>query len=272
MLDKSLPSFIIVIGALLLACGFNLFLIPHQMLSGGISGVSMIIGYWSGMDIALLYFILNLPLIVWGWFVIGKWFIFYSILSVLFTTWFLELIPVRAVADDPLLSAVFGGVVVGIGTGISLRFGGSTGGFDILGSILTRTRDFPLGTVLSALNGVVVLALGYMFNWNDALASMLSIYVAGKMVDTIHIRHVKVTAFIITSHKDDILAKLLQKPRGVTVVHTHGAFSLKQKDMLMTVTTRYELAELRRIIRETDPGAFVNIVPTVGVLGEFRRS
>ncbi|GIQ68200.1 YitT family protein [Xylanibacillus composti] len=272
MLNKSIPSFIMILGAAILACGFNLFLIPHQMLSGGVSGVSMIIGYWSGFDIAILYFILNLPLLIWGWFVIGKLFIFYSILSVLFTSWFLEWIPVRAVAEDLLLSAVFGGVIVGIGTGISLRFGGSTGGFDILGSILTRQRDFPLGTLLSGLNGIVVIALGYMFNWNDALASMLSIYVGGKVVDTIHIRHVKVTAFIITTCKDAILAKLLQKPRGVTVVHTRGAFSHTEKDMLMTVTTRYELAELRRIIRETDPKAFVNVVPTVGVLGEFRRT
>ncbi|MNV15055.1 hypothetical protein D3C71_1057560 [compost metagenome] len=101
---------------------------------------------------------------------------------------------------------------------------------------------------------------------------MVSIYLSGKVVDYIHISHVKVTLFIITNQTDAMLEKLLGLPRGVTLIKTEGAFSHKEKDMLMTVTTKYELAELREIIKATDPTAFVNIVETVGVMGSFRRS
>src|SRR5690606_21368907 len=141
------------------------------------------------------------------------------------------------VAQDPFISSVFGGVLIGIASGISLRTGGSTGGFDIVGSILTRNRDFPLGMFLFILNGIVVLALGYAKNWDLALSSMLSIYITSKVVDMIHVRHVKVTVFIITNRKEELLERLLKLPRGVTLLKTTGAFTQTERDMLMTVTT-----------------------------------
>jgi uncharacterized membrane-anchored protein YitT (DUF2179 family) len=170
------------------------------------------------------------------------------------------------------LGAVFGGVLVGVGSGITLRMGGSTGGFDIIGSILTRKWDFPLGTVLSLLNAFVILALGFFKeDWDLALYSMLAIYISGRVMDAIHIRHVKVTAFIVTKQKKLLLERLLTMPRGVTSITAEGAFTGSEQDMLMTVTTRYELVDLKKIIKDIDPKAFVNIVETVGVLGEFRK-
>lgn len=261
----------IAIGALLIAAGFNLFLVPHQLLSGGVSGISMMIGYFTGWNIGILYFVINLPILIWGWAVIGRRFVVLSVVSVLLTTWFLQLVPKAAINSDPIIGAVFGGVLIGLGSGFSLRAGGSSGGFDIVGSILTRRRDFPLGMMLFGLNSGVVLALGYFLNWDLALVSMLSIFMTGKIVDMIHIRHIKVTAFIITRNKQQMTERLLQLPRGVTLIRTEGAYSNSTNDMLMTVTTRYELAELRKIVKEVDPKAFVNIVETVEVIGEFRR-
>ncbi|GIP33885.1 YitT family protein [Paenibacillus sp. J2TS4] len=262
----------ILLGAAILAASFNLLLIPHQLLSGGLSGVAMLIGYFTDWNIGLIYFIGNLPLIVWGLIVIGRRFIILSVISVVATTWLMQIIPVTAITSEPLLGAVFGGVLGGIGIGISLKAGGSTGGFDIVGSIVTRKRDFPLGTFLFAVNGVVILALGYFKkDWDLALFSMLSMYLASKLVDTIHIRHVKVTAFIVTRHQQELIDKLVRLPRGVTVIQTEGAFTQTPQTMLMTVTTRYELAELKKHIFETDPKAFVNIVETTGIWGEFRR-
>lgn len=271
MLQKVLPYGITFIGALLIAAGFNLFLVPHTLLSGGVSGISMIVGYFTKWNIGLLYFIFNFPLMVWGWFAIGRRFIVLSILSVLMTSWFLQLIPVKHILEDSIIAAIFGGVIAGIGMGMTLRAGGSSGGFDILGSIVTKHRDFPLGSTLFALNGIVVIVLGYMDNWDTALLSMLSIFISGKIVDAIHVRHIKITAFIITTQTDRMLERLLKRPRGVTILRTKGAFSDEEKDMLMTVATRYELADLRKIIRDTDPKAFVNIVETVGIIGEFRK-
>ncbi|MFD2671125.1 YitT family protein [Marinicrinis sediminis] len=269
---KILPYATTILGAALIAAGFNLFLIPRELLSGGVSGISMIIGYFTGWNIGIMYFLINLPLIIWGWVLIGSRFIMLSITSVAAATLCIQLLPVQAVVQDAIIAAIVGGVLIGIGTGISLRAGGSTGGFDILGSILTRKRDFPLGSVLFGLNSIVVIILGYMDNWDAALASMLSIFITGKVVDNIHIRHIKVTAFIVTTQKHQMVDRLLKLHRGVTVIKTEGAFTHTEKDMLMTVTTRYELAELQKIIKETDKKAFVNIVETVGVMGEFRKN
>ncbi|MEX1028590.1 MAG: YitT family protein [Paenibacillaceae bacterium] len=262
---------VIVFGAALVATGFNLFLVPHQLLSGGVSGIAMLVGYYSDWSIGILYFVFNLPIMVWGWFMIGRRFIILSILSVILTSWFIQLISIEKFIQDPVLGSVFGGVLVGIGTGITLRVGGSTGGFDIIGSILTRKRDFPLGMIMFLLNGFVILILGFLDNWDSALYSMLAIYISGKIVDNIHIRHVKVTAFIVTNETQKLLEQLLLLPRGVTIIKTQGAYSHSEKDLLMTVTTRYELAELRKIIHEIDRKAFVNIVETVAIFGEFTR-
>ncbi|WP_028562490.1 YitT family protein [Paenibacillus pinihumi] len=261
-----------IFGSLLVAFGFNMLLIPFGLLSGGVSGVSMMIGYITGGNIGWLYFALNFPILVWGLFSLGRRFIFWSIISVITATIWLQLIPVKQVVGDPLLGAIFGGVIVGFGSGLALRRGGSSGGFDIIASIVTRKRDLPVGMIIFLLNGIVIIVLGWLIqDWDSAMYSMISIFTAGKVVDIIHIRYVKVTAFIITKETDKLKSKLLERPRGVTVIRTKGAYSGDDKDMLMTVTTRYELAELRKIVLTLDPGAFVNIVETVGVMGQFRQ-
>src|SRR6218665_1803038 len=105
-----------------------MFLIPHQLLSGGVSGIAMIIGYFTNYNIGLLYLLFNLPLIIWGLVSIGRRFIMISVASVILTTWFMQLIPTSFVAKDSMLGAVFGGLLIGIGSGITLRIGGSSGG------------------------------------------------------------------------------------------------------------------------------------------------
>ncbi|WMT39437.1 YitT family protein [Paenibacillus sp. D2_2] len=263
---------IILIGAAFIASGFNLFLVPQHLLSGGVSGLAMLTGYFTPFSINTMYLAYNVPLLIIGLFLLGRRFIGLSILSVVGVTIMMAFIPERALASDTLLAAVFGGVLVGFGAGISFRVGGSSGGFDILGSVITRYRDFPVGSIIVVLNGVVILAMGYLNgDWNSALASMVSIYLTGKVVDMIHVSHNKVTLFIVTDKTEELLEQLLARPRGVTKIKTEGAFSHKEKDMLMTVTTMYELTELKEIIKQTDPAAFVNIVETTGIMGSFRR-
>ncbi|WP_127532497.1 YitT family protein [Paenibacillus kobensis] len=261
-----------VASAVLVAAGFNLMLIPHQLLSGGVSGISMMIGYIFGGNISLFYFVLNVPVLIWGWIELGKRFVLLSILSVVATTLTLQFIPIRPLAGDILLASVFGGIIVGFGSGIALRFGGSSGGFDIIATIISRKRDYPVGMFIFILNGAVIAALALFTRDPDiALYSLLSIYTAGKVVDLIHVRHVKITAFIVTKESDQLVKKLLEVKRGITIIRTRGAFTEHEQDMLMTVTTRYELAELRKTILTLDPKAFVNIVETVGVIGQFHK-
>ncbi|TCZ74267.1 YitT family protein [Paenibacillus albiflavus] len=263
---------LILIGNIIITIGFNWFLIPHKLLSGGVSGVAMLVGYFTDWSIPLLYFLFNLPIIIWGLIVIGRRFIMISVVSVILTTWFMGLIPAEEIVHNSILAAVSGGVLVGLGAGILLRIGGSSGGFDIVGLILTRRYDFPLGTVLTVLNAIVIIILGYKNdNWDLALNSMLAIYLASLVIDTVHIRHIKVTAFIVTSKKQEMLTCLLRLPRGVTVMKAEGAYSQGSQDVLMTVTTKYELAELKRLVTGVDANAFVNIVETVGIWGKFNR-
>ncbi|MCD9025640.1 YitT family protein [Cohnella silvisoli] len=266
------PVFLMIISAAAVGFGFQLLLIPEQLLSSGLSGVAMVVGYLSGWNIGWLYFALNVPILLWGYRILGKRFIGLSMLTVLSTAFFLQIIPEIKLTDDRLLASVFGGVLVGIGASISLRYGGSSGGFDIIASIISRYRDLPIGILTVLLNTFVVAALGFLKNdWNAALYSMLSIYLTGRIIDAVHTPHHKVTAFIVTNHTQELASRLLKLPRGVTIVKTRGAFTSEERDMLMTVTTRYELAELRKMIGEVDSKAFVNIVQTIDVIGEFRR-
>ncbi|MGN7455358.1 YitT family protein [Paenibacillus pasadenensis] len=260
-------------GSMLIAAAFNILLIPEQLLSGGISGISMMIGYLTGSNIGWLYLALNVPVLAWGWFTLGRRFVFWSSYSVVAASAFMQLIPVQPVAQDILLASVFGGLLLGFGTGLCLRAGGSSGGFDIIASIVSRSRDLPVGMMIFILNGLVIgILVVFTGNWDIALYSLISIFTAGKVVDLVHIRHLKVTAFIVTQKTEELLKQMLSRPRGVTIVKTRGAFSSEERDMLMTVTTRYELDELKRMVRRLDPKAFVNIVETVGVMGDFRRN
>ncbi|QJD81853.1 YitT family protein [Cohnella herbarum] len=266
------PVFLMIISAAAVGCGFQLLLIPEKLLSSGVSGVAMVIGYLSGWNIGWLYFALNVPILLWGYRILGKRFIVLSMVTVVSTAFFLQVIPEIKLTDDRLLASVFGGVLVGLGTTVSLRYGGSSGGFDIIASIISRYRDLPIGILTVLLNTFVVAALGFLKDdWNAALYSMLSIYLTGKIIDAVHTPHHKVTAFIVTNHTQELASRLLKIPRGVTIIKTRGAFTSEERDMLMTVTTRYELAHLRKMIKEVDAKAFVNVVQTIDVIGDFRR-
>lgn len=261
-----------LISALLIAFGFNQLLIPNKMISGGVSGITMIAGYATGLNIGWLYFVLNVPILLWGWRVLGLRFVGWSLIAVAATTLFMQLVPVKPLVGDLMLGAVFGGVIVGFGSGLALRAGSSSGGFDIVAAIVTRKRDISMGMLIFVLNGSVIGALGLLTNdWDVALFSLLSIFTSGKIIDLIHINHNKLTAFIVTSKTEEMREALIPLYRGVTVIRTRGGYTNTENDMLMTVTTRYELGELRKIIAATDPKAFVNIVETVGVLGDFRK-
>jgi uncharacterized membrane-anchored protein YitT (DUF2179 family) len=266
------PVFLMIISAAAVGFGFQLLLIPEKLLSSGVSGVAMVVGYLSGWNIGWLYFALNVPILLWGYRILGKRFIGLSMVTVLSTAFFMQVVPKIELTNDRLLASVFGGVLVGLGTSVALRYGGSSGGFDIIASIISRYRDLPIGILTVLLNTFVVAALGFLRNdWNAALYSMLSIYLTGRLIDAVYTPHHKVTAFIVTNNTQELASRLLKLPRGVTIVKTRGAFTSEERDMLMTVTTRYELAELRKTIIEVDSKAFVNVVQTIDVIGEFRK-
>jgi uncharacterized membrane-anchored protein YitT (DUF2179 family) len=178
------PKYLMIISAAAVGFGFQLLLIPEKLLSSWLSGVAMVIGYISGWNIGWLYFALNVPILLWGYRILGKRFIGLSMVTVLSTVFFLQVIPLIELTDNRLLASVFGGVLVGLGTSVTLRYGGSSGGFDIIASIISRYRDLPIGILMVLLNTFVVAALVFLQNdWNAALYSMLSIYLTGRIID-----------------------------------------------------------------------------------------
>jgi uncharacterized membrane-anchored protein YitT (DUF2179 family) len=269
---------IVVIGALLNAMSLNFFLIPANVYASGFTGiaqlVSSILGEYAPFNIStgVLLLLLNIPVTILGWMKVGKSFTLYSFISVALSSFFLEVLPVKEVSTDILLNAVFGGVIAALGVGLTLKWGASTGGMDIIAMVLSRMNDRPVGTYFFTLNGIIILTAGYIFGWENALYTLVALYVSTRVIDAIHTRHEKLTAMIITKKSDELKKAIHDKlVRGITLLPAKGAFSGEQKEMLIIVITRYEMYDLERIIKDVDPQAFTNIVQTTGVFGFFRR-
>lgn len=271
-------TIIIIAGALLIAIGLNFFLINANVYSSGFAGVaqllSSILADFLNIHIStgIILFLLNVPVIILGWFKLGSSFTIHSIISVVFVTFFLEILPVVTVTDDIILNAVSGGVFLGVGVGIAMKIGASTGGLDIIAMILSRQKDRPVGIYLLILNAVIILLAGLLYEPENALYTMLALYITTMVIDTIHTRHEKLTAMIITHKADELQEAIHAKMvRGITLIPAKGAYSREDKQMMYIVLSRYELFDLEQIIQEVDPAAFTNIVQTIGVLGFFRR-
>lgn len=269
---------IVIIGASLIAVALNFFLINANVYSSGFTGaaqlLSSILNDFFNVELStgIILFLLNVPVIILGWFKLGRSFTFYSILSVFSTTFFLEILPIIALTDDIILNTISGGVIIGVGVGMTMKIGASTGGLDIVAMILSRLKDRPVGIYFLLLNALIVFTAGVLYEPENALYTMLGLYITTMFIDIIHTRHEKVTAMIITHKADEMQAAIHAKMiRGITLIPVIGAYSKEGKQMLYIVLTRYELFDLEQVIQEVDPSAFTNIVQTIGVLGLFRR-
>lgn len=269
---------VVIIGAFISAVSLNFFLIGANVYASGFAGAAQLIssifhdflGISIGTGVFLL--ILNIPVFILGWFKVGKGFTIYSGISVVFSTIFLEFLPVVALSEDIMLNAVFGGVITGIGVGISLKIGASTGGMDIVAMILAKMNDQPIGRYMLSLNALIVVLAGILYEPENALYTMIALYVTTRVIDTIHTSHVKLTAMIITQKPEEMQRAIHEKfIRGITFLPAQGAYTKTEKKMLYLVLTRYELYDLERIIHEVDPQAFTNVVETTAVYGQFRK-
>jgi len=270
--------FVVIFGSFLLALSLNFFLINANVYASGFSGFAQLLSsvfkdFLSiNISTGVWLFILNIPVLIIGWFKIGKGFTIYSILSVIFSTLFLEILPVISVSDDIILNAVVGGVIGGIGVGISLKLGASTGGMDIVAMILSRLQDKPIGVYFLILNAIIIFFAGILYEPENALYTMLTLYVTTLVIDAIHTRHEKVTVLIVTNKAEELQQAIHKELiRGITIIPARGAYSKEDRNMLYLVITRYELYDLERIINENDPYAFTNIIQTAGIFGFFRR-
>lgn len=265
-----MKNLVVVLGSLIVAFAFNCFLVPHEILSSGISGLAILLGILTPFDTGIYNFLLNVPLLILGYFKLGRTITINTLVCVASLSLFLFLIPAVAITDNMLLSTVFGGGIGGLGVGLILKFAGTSGGLDIIAIIIARASSFSVGLLLTGMNGIIVLISGFVFDWEIALYTLLSIYITGKMIDTVFTDHLKLTMQIVTTQGDAIRNELLESIyRGITITEGYGGYTQEKKDILMMVLTRYETLHVKNVVRKHDENAFINMFETIEVDGKF---
>lgn len=273
---KTLQAYaLLLLGALVQALSMRLFLVPGQLVSGGISGLAQIVNHFLRVPIGLMVFIGNIPLFLLGWrFLGGSRFAFRTAAAValfsVLTDLLVFLIPAQGVTPDNFLNAVFGGVLLGIGLGLVYRGGGTSGGSDILGRILNHRLGISISQAYLITDTIVVLAGGFAFSWEKALYGMVVIYVSGLAAEMISEGSGIFRTAIIITEKSELVAVEIMKvlERGVTVLSGTGAYTGMNRPVLYCVITRSEVNQLKQLVKEIDSKAFMVIGVTHEALGE----
>jgi len=263
--------FLISLGSVICAVAVNGILVPLHFLSGGFTGVALIIHYLvPSLTLGVLYFLTNVPLFLLGWKFISLRFFLYSIAGMLIYSVAVQFIKVSFPLQDKLLSALLAGIISGVGSGIILRSRGSAGGTDILSVILLKFFSFRLGNTSLGFNIIILSTAVLLFPLEKTLYTLIYIYVST------HVLNLVVTglsqrkaALIISSQWEQISQDIIYRiRRGVTISKAKGGFSGREMKVLYTVITFRELPRLKRIVRESDPDAFVVVTDTLEVMGQ----
>ncbi|MEH7443833.1 YitT family protein [Heyndrickxia sp. MSNUG] len=259
----------IILGAVLMGVGIEEFLVPNRILDGGIVGISIILSHLSGLRLGLFIFILNIPFFFIGYKQIGKTFALSTLLGITvlsLTTSFLHEVPVFT--EDLLLATVFGGIVLGAGVGIVIRYGGSLDGTEILAILANRKLPFSVGEIIMFFNIFIFGTAGFVFGWDRAMYSILTYFIAFKTIDVVMagLDESKAAWIISEQHKEIGEAILARLGRGVTYLNGEGAYTGDDKKVIFCVITRLEEAKLKSIVEELDDTAFL----AVGNIAEVR--
>jgi uncharacterized membrane-anchored protein YitT (DUF2179 family) len=267
----------VTLGALLIALGLDMYLVPNKIAAGGVSGISTILHYVIGVPVGATMLVLNIPLFVIGIYRLGFAFGFRSLFGATILSVFVDALApyLPVVTHDPLLAALFGGAVVGLGLGIVFRHRGTTGGTDLAAATLQSYIGINVGQLLFVVDGLVVLTAGIAFkSWELAMYALLSIFIASWLVDLVQEGISYTKAFFIISDKHKEIADLILSDlnRGVTALKAQGMYTGTDREVLLVVVNRIEISRLKNLIYEVDPGAFVILADVHEVFGEgFRQ-
>lgn len=272
---KYVPMFIkILLGCIIFALGFNLFLLPNGLNAGGISGLSMLFVHLTNIgSIGLITALVNLPLFALGGMKIGKKFFFGSLVGMLLSSTFIDAFSVLPVPQtEPLVGAIYGGVLCGLGSGLVFSQGASTGGSDIIVRLLKlRWQNVPIGTITMSFDLVVVALTGLAYrNIGLALYSGVAIYITGQIIDAVVYRFDYSKVALIVSPKYQEIAQRIavDLERGVTYLDGEGYYSGTQVKVILTAVKKQQLAELKKLVVQIDPDAFIIVQEAHQVLGD----
>lgn len=262
------------VGCALFGLGFSLFLVPHGLNAGGLTGLAMVLVHLADFGtVGMVSALMNVPLfIIAGW-KIGKKFFVGSLLGMAFSSVFIDLFAMLPAPElEPLVGALYGGAICGVGLGFIFAAGVSTGGSDIIVRLLKlRWRNVPIGVINMVFDAFVAVLTGLVYHdVQAALYSGIAIFVTGKVIDVVVYRfdYSKV-AMIVTDRYEQVVDEIYQKlDRGVTYLHGEGSYSRKQTKVILTAIKRQQLAELKELVVQIDPNAFIIVQEAHQVLGD----
>lgn len=260
----------IILGSAILSLGIQAILVPAHLLTGGVTGLAVILNFLTKLDISLWYLALNIPIFIAGYRYISRRFIIYSLIGVGFQSLFLELFKnVDFGIDNLLLAAIFGSVLTGIGVGLVLRSKGSSGGTDIIAVIVRRFWGYNFGQTFLIVNLSILALFLLMANLELALYSAIGMYVSAHIVDLVETGpYVTRTIFIVSKEYEEITHVIIHTlHRGCTNLAGKGAYTGEERQIIMLTVGKTQLPRLKEIVFQIDPEAFMTISETIEVYG-----
>ncbi|WP_026575144.1 YitT family protein [Bacillus sp. UNC438CL73TsuS30] len=265
----------ITIGAIIMATGLEIFLVPNNVIDGGITGISIMLSHITGWQLGIFLFLFNLPFVYLGFKHLGKSFAISTIYGIFVLSIFTSLFhPVPAFTNDILLATVFGGIIAGIGVGIVIRNGGALDGTEILAIVINKKVPFSVGEIIMFFNVFILGASGFLFGWDRAMYSLLAYVLATKAIDTVVAGMEGSKSVWIISEEAHVIGQAVTERlgRGVTYFEGRGAFSGDNKKVIFSIITRLEESKLKNLVEDIDPSAFLAIADVSDVRGRFKKN
>lgn len=266
----------IIIGATLVGLAYNIFYLPARLAAGGVSGISTILYELFQFTPAYVQWAINIPLLAVGVIFLGREFglkTFVGTLAVPFVIWLTA--DADLVVENPLLSAIYGGIVLGIGLGIVYRGNGSTGGTTLLAQVLKKYTGLSSGFSQLFVDGAVVITSAFVFDFELALYALMSIYVTSKVIDFVQLQSSSTKLILVITDRADHVQQIVHEEmnRGLTKVKTVGGYSNNEKTMILCVVEQSEAVYFKKLIQDAEPESFVIFVNASEILGRgFSRA
>lgn len=275
-IDLKLKNIIfIIIGAAIFSFGFIHFNIQNALGEGGFSGITLILYFVFHWDVALMNLLLNIPMFFIGWKLLGRKVFWYTVIGTVSVSVFLKVFQVYEIQiglnDDLFLASLFAGVFIGTGLGIIFRFGGTTGGVDIIARLVQKYFGWTMGKTMFMFDAVVILLSWLTFlDIRTMMYTLVAVFVGARVIDFVQEgAYAARGAFIISEHQDTIANRITtEMDRGVTVLRGYGHYTKKDREILYCVIGKSEIVRLKTIITAVDPHAFVTVTETNDVMGE----
>ena len=263
---------LIFAGSIIFVIGLKGVLVPNRLLTGGLAGLSMLIYYlFPALNIGWGYIALNIPLMILGWRSISHRFMLYPIFGVgIFSLAVAAIKPPAFEIKDPILAALLAGVICGVGGGLILRSQGSGGGLSILSVYLKKKMGCQIGTTVFLFNALVLVGGVYFYSLQMALYSLIYLFTAGKVINSVVTGFNRRKSLMIISNKSERIAQALlhDRNRGITLLNGEGGFTHQKKNIIFTITNQLELTKAKEIILDLDPDAFIVVTDTFEVFGK----